>query len=199
MENYGEGKIGVNDLLLARGVGGGYGGFGGGYGGQGSFANPTANAVRIESGNTAQAVGFENLLDQNQFAAANKNVVDGHNRISDNAKEDVSRISDQITNQEFRNGDRLRDLEREMNANARIAAECCCDTKAAIAEAAKDAAKCCCDAQLAACKSHSEIMAAVVAENGKTRELMQATALDAANAKIVQLETINALSGHHGR
>jgi hypothetical protein len=189
--------------LLAGGAGGrgGYGGgaWGGGGSGEGVYASPTANAVRIDAHAAANASGIENLLDQNQFAATNKNIVDGHNRLSDTNAVNVNRVSDNQFRSELRNSDQHNEIIREMNANARIAAECCCDTKVAIAEAAKEAALCCCDAKLEASKSHAEIMATVLAENAKTRELMTGQALDTANAKIIQLETIAALQrGHHG-
>lgn len=105
---------------------------GGGYGiggSRGQFADFSSNAVRIESGQRANAAGLENLLDQNQFAAANKNVVDGHNRIIDTLTNHDQRQSDLTTNSEFRQSDRLRDIEREMNANAREAAKCCCEAQ----------------------------------------------------------------------
>ena len=112
-------------LNFATPYGGGYGG--GGYGRE--FANDGSNAVRIEAGGRAVAAGVENLLDQNQFSATNDNIVEGHNRITDNINLTSTRNSDMITSAEFRTGDRLRDLEREMNANARTAAECCCEAK----------------------------------------------------------------------
>ena len=53
-------------------------------------------------------------------------------------------------------------------------------------------------AQLAAAKDHAELQALIIKENSATRELMRGDALAAANAKIIQLETINALAdkGH---
>jgi hypothetical protein len=208
-------EIAVGSLLAGGNRGGGFGG--GGNGGAWddasggmmfpgnsvlaaeAHANGTAVKEAIDSGKTAAASGLENLLDQNQFTATNKSIVDGHNRLGDNMAANVGRIADQVTNQEFRNGDRLRDLDKTIAANAAIAAQCCCDTQKAIAEAAKEAALCCCDAKLEAAKSHASIMASVIAENSATRELIRGDALAAANAKITQLETINALSNrHHG-
>jgi hypothetical protein len=209
MEGTGSGQIGVNDLLLARGVGGGYGGgFGGGFGmngmGMGTHgANGAygtgANAIRIDSHASAHAAGLENLLDQNQFATTNGNIVEGFNRAADSRASNVGRVADNQFRSELRQSDQAAAMLATLNANARVADKCCCDVQKAIADAAKDAAKCCCDAKLEACKNTGDLMAAILSENGKTRELMQATALDAANAKVVQLETINALSrGHHG-
>lgn len=117
----------ANRGLNFAGTGYGYGGHGGSYGRE--FANDGSNAVRIEAHSAANAAGIENLLDQNQFSATNDNIVQGHNRITDNINLTSTRQSDMTTSAEFRTGDRLRDLEREMNANARVAAECCCETK----------------------------------------------------------------------
>ena len=71
------------------------------------------------------------------------------------------------------------------------------DMLAAITDNAKDAALCCCDAKLEACKNTAEIKALVISENAATRELIRGDALAAANAKIIQLETVNALSNNH--
>lgn len=132
--------------------------------GNGSFASPSANAVRINAGNRANEVGFESLNDQNQFASTNKNIIDGCNRTTDS-----------ITNMEFRSLDRQRDIEK------------------LVVDGQKEAAACCCDAKLEACKNTAEIKALVIQENSKTRELIQSDALEQARAKITQLETINAL------
>jgi hypothetical protein len=194
--------IDTTSLLLARGFGGygggygnglsgGSGGYGGGYLASESLANGTATKTAIDAHAIAQNAGIENLLDQNQFAATNKNIVDGHARISDTAAVNVNRVadnqfrselrfSDQISGAEFRSLDRQRDIERMITGNA------------------KDAAACCCEAKLLACKDHSELKALIISENSMTRAMITTTALDAANAKITQLETINALS-HHGR
>jgi hypothetical protein len=193
-----------------RGGGGNFlggGGEGGGYGmmfpgnsvlAAGAHADGTATKEAIDCHASANAAGIENLLDQNQFTATNKSIVDGHNRLGDNMSANVGRIADQVTNQEFRNGDRLRDLDKTIAANAAIAAKDSCETQKSIAEAAKEAAACCCAAQLAACKAHAELMASVIKENSETRALMSSTALDSANARIIQLETIDALRRHHG-
>ena len=109
--------IDTSSLLLARGVGGygGFGGYGYGYGpGTGAFASPSSNAVRINAHREATAAGFENLLDQNQFAATNRAI-----------SESCSRNQDSIVNSEFRNGDRLRDLERLIVDGQKEAAQCC--------------------------------------------------------------------------
>jgi hypothetical protein len=205
MENgYNGDSIDTSSLLLARGFGGGYGGGfgmgGNGYGGvltAEAMANGTATKEAIDGHASSHSAGLENLLDANQFQATNKNIVDGHARITDTAAANVNRVADnqfrselrssdqmaglgkEITNQEFRSLDRQRDIERMITQNA------------------TDAAKCCCDAKLEACKNTSDIKALIISENSATRQLMTSTALDTANAKIIQLETINALSGHH--
>ena len=170
MENGYAGGIDTNSLLLARGVGGyGYGGFGGGYGSGGgiltaeAMANGTATNARVEAGNAANAAGVENLLDQNQFTATNKNVTDGHQN-----------ICDKLTDGEFRTSDRLRDIEREMNANARTAAECCCKL------------------QLQSCEDKAQILAAV-ADSKATALAVESRGierqLNATQAELISLRT----------
>jgi len=127
-----DGSVNASELatlsLIGRGgVGVGAGNYGYGY--DGNFADASSNAVRVEAGNRQTSASIENLLDQNQFAAANKNVVDGHNRIIDTLTSHDQRQSDMTVNAEFRTSDRLRDIEREMAANAREAAKCCCDSQ----------------------------------------------------------------------
>ena len=170
MEN-GSGMVDTNSLLLARGVGGGYGmgGFGGSYGGgMGSFASPSANAVRINK--TDQNV--ENQADCTRMAMGL-----GMDRISDQAEEgrrsaQFTSLKDSQFQAELRNSDRLRDIEREINTNARAADKCCCDVQAAIANAACAAAKCCCDAQLEAQKNACDTQRLVSAEGASTRMLI---------------------------
>lgn len=172
-DKMGEGSLNATEIavgsLLAGGRGyGGYGGGGawGGYGGgYGPFASPGANAVRLnrnaqfienQADCTREVLGraidsnsnsFENLTRQNQF-----------DRLCDRISEGAMDNRDQIFRQELRNGDRLRDIEREMNANARIAADCCCDLK------------------LQAANDKSEIMARMEAlsKEGITRDLDRA-------------------------
>lgn len=134
---------------------------GAGYGFGRPFADDASNAVRINAAERASAAGFENLLDQNQFAATNNNISQCCNRVTDNQ-----------VNGEFRTGDRLRDIEREMNANARIAAQCCCDLK------------------LQMCEDKSELKADILAVESRTIE----RELNAAQARITQLETIQAIT-----
>ena len=106
--------VSADSILWARGAG--FGGYN--YGGQGSFAGLSSNAVRINAGNRATAAGIENLLDQNQFSSTNKNITDCCNR-----------ALDQSTNGEFRNGDRLRDVEKLIVDAEKAAAICCCETQ----------------------------------------------------------------------
>lgn len=163
--------IDTTSLLLARGVGGvgGYGGYGG-YGMGGGYLNAEAHA-----NGTATKEAIDN--GKSLFVAGLDRVSAQNKETRDNFRFD--QLQNAITNQEFRSIDRQRDIEK------------------VIADNAKDAALCCCDAKLEACKAHAEIMALVLSENAATRTLITGTALDAANAKIIQLETINALSGHH--
>lgn len=202
--NYnGAGQIGVNDLLLARGVGG-YGGFGfGGYpSGYGSFAGPAANAVRL---NRNEAV----TRDSGECTRLTLGA--GLDRISDQNEEnrrmaEFTSIRDGQTNSEFRNADRLRDIEREIAANARAAAECCCETQKELLKQTAQMEKGFCEAKLEACKNTNEILAAI-ADNKATILAAESRnverALNAANAELTALKTQIACgccdSHHHHR
>ena len=196
----GAGQIGVNDLLLARGVGGGYGGgFGGGFGGGGygmgggMYAGNNVLAAEAHANGTATNAHLTNLAAETRLSFDNSREVARESRNIDQ----FGRVTDNQFRAELRGADQIADLTREVASNARVMDKCCCDTNKAIADAAKEAALCCCDAKLEACKSHSELMATVLSENSKTRELMQTTALATATARVTQLETINALDHRH--
>lgn len=182
MENYDGGSaISTDSLLLARGVGGV--GFGyGGYGGSG-FANQSANAIRLERNSDeveAQATCTREIIAKGQEATLHA----FDNATNSNA---FTRICDRITSGEFRTSDRLRDIEREMNTNAREAAKCCCEVK------------------VQACEDKSQILAAIadakatsLATEGRAVE----RALNAASAELTALKTQVACGcgcgGHHG-
>jgi hypothetical protein len=192
---YNSPNIDTNSLLLARGVGGyGYGGLGGGVGGAGY-----TNLTSLQHGQNciSQKIEDNGGFTRDTMALNVKNISDNFESVNRSAQ--FTSVKDGQFQSELRTNDRLLALQMEMNSNARAADKCCCDTQKAIAEAAAAAAKCCCDAQLQACKDHADLKATVILENSATRELIRGDALAAANARIVQLETINALSGrHHG-
>jgi hypothetical protein len=109
------------------------GGFGEGLGyGYGAFAGPTANAVRI-----------------NRNADLNREQVRNTQFLLDQAEESrqFSNICQRMGDQEVRQSDRLRDLEREINQNARVAADCCCDIQKEILKTQALNDKCCCETQ----------------------------------------------------
>jgi hypothetical protein len=137
--------------------------FAGGVNNTGRFADFSSNAVRIAEGNRQTAAGIENLLDQNQFEATNANLTSCCNRVVDG----------QVSG-EFRMSDRLRDIEREMNANAREAAKCCCDLK------------------LQACEDKAELKAEILAV--ETRGIQRD--LDTANRQLSESNIINALKSN---
>lgn len=119
-------EIAVGSLLAGnRGGHGGGGAWGGGYSGYGPFASPGANAVRLDRNAqlgenqadcTREVLGKQMDDTRTAFSAA---------EIARN----FQRVCDSLNTAEFRTSDRLRDIEREMNANARVAAECCCETQ----------------------------------------------------------------------
>ena len=171
----------TSDALLTQamssfGRGGGYGGGGswggGGYSGHGPFASPGANAVRLDRNQQAT----ENLVDsaKDQLGQA----IDGMNGNFENIirANDFNAIKDGQFRLELRTNDQIAALRETVNKNA------------------ADAAKCCCELKLENCKQHSELLAEIKAVESRTI----ARELDAANAKITQLETINALSNGHG-
>ena len=133
-----------------------WGGGVGALGSYGRFADDSSNAVRINAGNRATAAGIENLLDQNQFSALDCNVTNSCNRVTDTQ-----------VNGEFRMADRLRDIEREMNANAR------------------EAAKRCCDAKVQSCQDKSEILAAIAGSESRGIE----RTLNQTQAELTSLRT----------
>lgn len=161
-------EIAVGSLLAGnRGYGNG-GAWGGGYYGEPAFS-VASNGVRVnrnldctkeQSDCTRMAMGLnlDRISDQN---LETRNIL----RSTSSA--------DRITNFEFRNGDRLRDLEREMNANARESAKCCCDTKLELLRMQNLNDRCCCETQKL-----------IVSENAKTRDLINQN-------KIRELENIN--------
>jgi hypothetical protein len=176
--NYGAG-IDVASLLLARGVGGGYGGGYGGFGGHGGYGGSYGGGNSFLAAEAhANGTAVKEAIDGNRDLF---NV--GIDRISAQNKEGrdnflFSQTLKAIADTELRSLDRQRDIERLIGSNATEFAKCCCETQKLI-----------------------------VSESTQTRELIlevegraNIRLLDAANAKITQLETINALSGngHHG-
>lgn len=112
--------------LLAGNRGGGYGGgaWGGGYYGR-PFADDGTNAVRINR--NGQFI-------ENQADYTRDSINSGIDRVA-NAFENAERarqfsdIRDGQFRLELRTNDRLLALQAEMNANARTAADCCCEVK----------------------------------------------------------------------
>lgn len=154
------GNFGTQDILTGRGLGlGGFGGYN--YGGQ--FASPSSNAVRINR-NAAVAEANDRCTKETLGA--------GLDRISaQNQEGRLNAAFESIRtgqfNAELRNGDRLRDIEREITQNARVAADCCCDLK------------------LQGCEDKAQILAAISASEGRNIE----RSLNAANAELTALKT----------
>lgn len=149
-------NIDTGSLLMARGFGNGWGGGfgvgGGAYPGYGSFASPSANAVRINRNDqtvrdTNECTRAENRLGLDRISAQNK---------EDRDNQRFSALEKSITDAEFRSSDRARDIENLMIAGQ------------------KEAAQCCCDAKLEACKSNAEIKALIVEKAAATDALILA-------------------------
>lgn len=177
--------LSTNRILY--GAGAGMGGYGYGQGLQVGNSVLAANAHADGTGtgnnvrNLAELTRFG--FDSNQEQIRETRTIDQFNGIRDNQFRAELRGSDQVSA-----------LARDVANNAREMDKTCCTLQQSIADAAKDAAQCCCDAKLEACKNTAELKALVISENSATRELIRGDALAAANAKITQLETINALS-----
>jgi len=158
------------------GRGNGYwGGEGGGYGGP--FASPSANAVRLERNN-------QRLEDQARHRDSD--------RICDRMSEGFTTAAQFAFQGELRTNDRIRDLEREMAANAREAANCCCDIKEKVAGVESRLA-------LQACEDKAQIIAEIKAHESRDVE----RALNAAQAELTALKTqvacgCNCHHHHHG-
>ena len=202
------GSLNPNDLAtlsLLYGGGGRYGGgpgvgMGGGYPGSGyltaeAISNGTAVKEAIDGNAKMGSRGMDNIADRFEDATR----ADNFSRVC----ERIVELSADLSRNQLFNAEKINDVRAETAKcccdTQKAIAECCCDTQKSIAQAAKEAALCCCDAKLQACKDHADLRALIIQENSATRELMRGDALAAANAKIVQLETINALSsnGHH--
>lgn len=196
--------IDTNSLLLARGVGGygagfGYGGYGAGVGG---FANPSANAIRLDRNDQrnedqadctrmAMGLGLDRISDQaeeGRRSAQFTTLVDATNhntnRLTDRMSEAALTGAINDGNTRVENVRSLADIRAEMAA-------CCCDTKLEILKQSKEAALCCCETQKL-----------IITENTATRELINARALDDAHraldtavARNTSADTVSALVG----
>lgn len=169
-------RTNIDDFLTVRGFGGygGYGGYGGGgggygHGGSGYFASPGANAVRINRNAELINRGEDSIRDLFNF-----------NNINDK----FATLQAAITGHAFNALRENADLSRQL-------ADCCCDNKVATAELKavllKEIGDCCCETQKL-----------VISENSRTREEFQKSILETANARITQLETINAINASDG-
>lgn len=121
MNNMGRGGYGYGG-----GGGGAWGnGYGGGWGGHSVWASPGSNAVRINR--NAEITKSENDCNRHLFGQAFNSVRDSFEDATRQTQ--FNRICDRGVDAEFRTSDRLSSIEREMAANARAAAECCCETQ----------------------------------------------------------------------
>lgn len=142
------------------------------YGGGGRFADFASNAVRTDRNMTVAQLGLDRVSDQNEETRRNL----GEARVMDNITASCNRISDQQVNGEFRTLDRLRDQDREIAANAREAAKCCCDLK------------------LQMCEDKAELKAEILAV--ETRNIQRD--LDNANRQLSEQTIINTISQRCG-
>lgn len=161
-------NIDTTSLLLARGVGG----YGAGYGLGGGYGY---GGGVLSSLAHADGTAVKESIDGNKDL-----MMAGIDRISAQNKEGrdnflFDQLQNSIVNQEFRSLDRQRDIERVIADNAKEAAKCCCETQKLVTMEAN---------------ATRTLILEVEARGVRDR-------LEAANAKITQLETINALSNPH--
>jgi len=196
-ENMGYGgAIMPNDVATLALLGGGRGyGYGGGNGYGSSYLTAQAHADGTGLGNrmtmghallTEQVKQSESAtkfgLEANANAFSEGRQSNEFNRLNDVAWQNRLDITDKLDRIQLNN---LRDIaNRDLAQAGQIA-----DVRRDIADSAKDTAKCCCDAQLMATQNQAMTMAAIAAleTRGISREL------DAAQSRITQLETIDAL------
>ena len=158
-------EIATLSLLQSRGFGGG--GYGYGVGAGGGIGAGVLTAEALANGTATNA-----KIDANADRASNS--IAGVRSAFDNQTRNVQfdQVNQNITNMEFRSLDRQRDIERQIVDNAKDAAKCCCETQKLIVSEA----------------SATRTLILEVEARGNVAALAQA------QAKITQLETINALS-----
>lgn len=176
-----------SDVATLSLLGGGYGYGGRGYGHE--FANDASNAVRINSSKDASAASHDSLSQQiSDNADRNRDIsaLQSQNARDISARDLDTQIALSLSQQVARGEDNINAhfnaQTREMNANARAAAECCCEAKLlAVQNQAKT------DAGLAQ----------VLANQAADVRVADAVANAAQNAKLDAL--LSERSGHHGR
>lgn len=183
MENgYSGNNINTDQLLLARGFGiggyglGGYGGHGGGSYGR-DFASDSSNAVRINAGSALASQGHDFLSQQiSDNADRNRDLA-----LSIQSGVSFDRVIDKIADSATVTAANFNTVTREMNENARRAAECCCSAKLQAAEN-----------QAALLAGQAQILA----NQACTKEVASAVAHAELNTKVNQLLADD--RGHRG-
>lgn len=160
-----------SDAVLTAAMSGGLGrGNGGGqWGGGGMYGRPFADDGSNAARILAGTQMTENLIDCSKDQLTQAIANMNNNFESVSRQGQFTAVIDNAFQSELRTNNKLDVINQRISDNAAASALCCC-----------------------------KLEALIVKENSETRQLMTNTALDAANAKIIQLETINALKGHHG-
>lgn len=173
----------------------------------GAFGGNRGGLWGNNGGIVPEVAAFNTLSD----GTATKEAIDGNREFT---KVGLDRLADTVAvssrGREFdRVNDSVADLSRDV-ANGKLdnVERANLNTiKILETSAASDAklAECCCKQSLQACKDHADLKATIISESNATRALSleiegraNVSALAAANAKITQLETINALSQRCG-
>lgn len=184
-------SINPSEVATLSLLGGGYGYGGRGHGGySGQFANDGSNAVRINRNEKLTTQGHDFLSQQ----------------ISDNADRNRDTLQTLQTNTQFdRVSDKLSDqTDFFNNAIARVADATAVGQAEIIREMnaqAREAAKCCCEAKVLAVQNQAKTdagLATILANQSADTRVSDAVANAAQNAKL-DILLAERSSGHHGR
>ena len=179
-----ESEFGTQDILTGRGLGlGGFGGYG--YG-QGQEMGNSVLAAEAHANGTATGANIDNLTNATNL---NFDSVEEQIRESRNIGQ-FSELRDNGFRAELRTSDKIADLAKEVNLNAREMDRCCCSIEKSVAEAAKDAAKCCCEAQVLALQNQAKTdasLATVLANQDCVSKVSDAVSNAVQNSKLDRL------------
>jgi hypothetical protein len=159
----------------------------------GLYAGNSVLAAGVHADGTATNANLGNLATQVQFGFDNSLEVARESRNIDQ----FGKVQDNQFRAELRGSDQLAALTREVANNARVTDSCCCETGKQMAtgfaalqlEGAKNQGA----LLLKMCEDKNDLSKQMAEGFGNIKD----RELNAANAKIIQLETVNALSNTH--
>ena len=169
--------------------------YGRGNNGGGLYAGNSVLAADAHANGTATNANIKNLADETRCGFDNSLEVARESRNIDQ----FGKVQDNQFRAELRGSDQLAALTREVANNARVTDSCCCETGKQMAtgfaalqlEGAKNQGA----LLLKMCEDKNDLSKQIAEGFSATKD----RELNAANAKIIQLETVNALQFHHPR